>query len=262
MVGLDITGELEPSHQLLDLMNHQYETGVLVWVPPSRCSKRESQILTGFKQHTLKVEESIIKLGHVQAHVECDVSDSLRVQWALMRRGLAMDQCKLVTWTCQQKWVQRLMDSLSQVPPPGYMAIAVGQCVRADKEFFLLLAREATQVDRVGASPLFLLPFPKRQASSSAAKTETPDRETVSPKVKAKTKAKAKRRNRLTKAVPEELKAFRTRTDKGECICWNFNMQVGCSNGKNGKCNKGLRVCTYCHKPGHSVVNCRSKGSG
>ena len=38
-------------------------------------------------------------------------------------------------------------------------------------------------------------------------------------------------------------------------------MQVGCPNGKNGKCNKGLHVCAYCHKPGHSVVNCRSKGS-
>ena len=62
LVGLDITGELEPSHQLLDLINHQYKTGVLVWVPPSRCSKRESEILTGFKdkQHTLKVEESVI----------------------------------------------------------------------------------------------------------------------------------------------------------------------------------------------------------
>ena len=197
-----------------------------------------------------------------------------------MRRGLAMDQCKLVTWTCHQKWVQRLMDSLSQVPPPGYMAITVGQCIRADKELFLLLAREATppfKVDSLGASPLdahvtrlamdpritlFLLPFPKGQASSSAAKTETPDGETVGPKAKAKTKAKAKRRNRLTKAVPEELKAYRTRTDKGECICWNFNMQVGCPNGKNGKCNKGLHVCAYCHKPGHSIVNCRSKGSG
>ena len=283
LVGLDITAELEPAHQLIDLVNHQYESGILVSVPPSRCAKRESEILAGFKdkQHTLKVEESVIKLGSVQAHVECDASDSLRVQLAWMRRGLAMDQCRLVSWACHQKWIQRLMDSLSQVRPPGYMQISLAQCMRADKELFFILARETSppyKVNSAGVSPLdshlsrlvldpritqYLLLLPKSQASAASVKVDAEvDDPPASAKAKGKAKAKAKRRNRQVKSVPEELKQYKTRADKGECVCWSFNMQEGCPNGKGGKCNKGLHVCANCRKPEHSVLTYRSKGGG
>ncbi|CAE7825729.1 unnamed protein product [Symbiodinium necroappetens] len=40
--GMEISGELEPSHQLLDLINQQYESGIITWVPASKCSKREA----------------------------------------------------------------------------------------------------------------------------------------------------------------------------------------------------------------------------
>ena len=38
--GVFIQGELAPSHQLLDLANHIYESGALIWVAPSKCTKR------------------------------------------------------------------------------------------------------------------------------------------------------------------------------------------------------------------------------
>ena len=93
----------------------------------------------------------------------------------------------------------------------------------ADKELFLILAREAVppfKVDSTGSSPLdahisrlamnpritqFLLPLPKGQASANASKAEAVDADIPEAKAKAKTKAKAKRRNRQLKSVPKGI---------------------------------------------------------
>ncbi|CAE7894239.1 unnamed protein product, partial [Symbiodinium necroappetens] len=143
--GMELTGELEPSHQLLDMINQQYESGVITWVPASKCAKREAEILAGGKDKgsLLQVEQNVIKVGQGEPHVACDVSDPLRFQWAMMRRGLAFDSCHMISWEVHQKWVQKMLDCLSMMPPPGYAAVSLNQCMRADKELFLLLAREA-----------------------------------------------------------------------------------------------------------------------
>ena len=38
--GLSLVGELEPSHRVVDLANHIMETGSIIWIAPSKCSKR------------------------------------------------------------------------------------------------------------------------------------------------------------------------------------------------------------------------------
>ncbi|CAE7219633.1 unnamed protein product [Symbiodinium microadriaticum] len=159
LTGMEISGELEPSHQLLDLINQQYESGIITWVPASKCSKREAEILAGGKDKgsLLQVEQNVIKVGQGEPQIACDVSDPLRFQWAMMRRGLAFDSCHMISWDVHQKWVQKMLDCLSMTPPPGYSAVTLNQCMRADKELFLLLAREASppfKVDSLGVSPL------------------------------------------------------------------------------------------------------------
>ena len=63
--GMEITGELEPSHQLLDLTNQQYESGIIMWIPASKCAKREAEILATGKDKSslLQVEQNVIKVG-------------------------------------------------------------------------------------------------------------------------------------------------------------------------------------------------------
>ena len=39
--GVQISGETQPSHALLDLVANMIETNFVVWVAPSRCTKRE-----------------------------------------------------------------------------------------------------------------------------------------------------------------------------------------------------------------------------
>ena len=125
--GLAIEGELEPAYQLLDATNQQYESGVLVWLPPSKCPKREIEIIAGFKEKpgAVQVENNMLKVGAATPALDCDISDSLRVQWAWMRRGIAYDQCRMISWSVHQRWIQKLLDSLSQVPPPGYAATSI-----------------------------------------------------------------------------------------------------------------------------------------
>ncbi|CAE7351602.1 NaCP60E, partial [Symbiodinium sp. CCMP2592] len=182
--GMEISGELEPSHQLLDIANQQYESGVLTWIPASKCAKREAEVLALGKDRSslLQVEQNVIKVGPGDQAIACDVSDPLRFQWAMMRRGIAFDNCHLLSWDVHQRWVQKMLDCLSATPPPSYSPVSLNQCMRADKELFLLLAREAVppfKVDSLGVSPLdakfsammydvrlqqFLLPLPKQTA--------------------------------------------------------------------------------------------------
>ena len=133
LAGVSIEGELDPSFQLIDTCNHQMETSTIFWLASSKCAKRETEVIAGFcdKPTTLQVEQNAIKLGHSPQPLECDTSDSLKCQWAWMRRGLAYDQCNMISYGAHQKWVQRLLDSLSTAPPTGvqpYQPYAVHSC--------------------------------------------------------------------------------------------------------------------------------------
>ena len=98
LAGLRIVGELSPRHQLLDLTNGMVETGVLAWVAPSKCSKRDDEVQASIKPgpSTLQIEQATLKVAQVRVATVADVGSELELQWALQRRGIAMDQCRLL----------------------------------------------------------------------------------------------------------------------------------------------------------------------
>lgn len=65
--GLKMIGELAPSQQLLDLVNSILESGAIIWVAPSRCSKRDDEIHANTKPSsaTVQAENSTLKLAQV-----------------------------------------------------------------------------------------------------------------------------------------------------------------------------------------------------
>ncbi|CAE7226396.1 NaCP60E [Symbiodinium sp. CCMP2592] len=292
LAGLELEGELDPAYQLVDACNHQLEHSVIYWLAPSKCPKRELEVIAGFKEKpsVLQVEQNTVKLGGPSTTIECDASDALRCQWAWQRRGLAYDQCRMISYNVHQKWVQKLLDCLSIVPPPNFAAVTLSQCVRADKEMFLLMSQEGLasfKQDASGKLPLdavmsrlmydqrigqFLLPMQKTQVqrvpgvpSKDSEKPGPPDGpppkvpRVATEKAKAKAKARGGPKNK-----PASLAQYETRTKFGNA-CWGFNLEDGCSNKtekdpKSGwmKCEKGLHVCAACHKPGHSVLTCKS----
>ena len=140
--GVAISGELQPSHALIDLVASVAENNSVIWISPSRCSKREAEIQnrTKEKPSTVSVEHHVLKVAAPSIDVEADTTSELELQWALMRRGIAYDQCGLINWNTHQRWVQQLLNLLSKNTLDGYSKIRTDQLVRADCELFTLMA--------------------------------------------------------------------------------------------------------------------------
>jgi hypothetical protein len=282
--GLSIRGELQPSYALIDLVAGIQDSGSIVWIPPSKCTKRDAEVQQSLKEKptTLTVEQQTLKLSAGEPKIKADTSNELLMQWALQRRGLAFDQCKLISNEVHDKWVQSLLMQLTREAPSGYSKVQMEQVLRADRELFTLMAQEHTgpfvngpkgelpldllmgQLSHDPRISMHLLPLPS--SSSRAAPSHSVDdgnRKTgagpprpINPRKKARPSGKAKA------SCPEELKGYHQFDDNGQPICWAFNMSKGCSEEtKDGRCKKGSHICIKCKRSNHSLVTCRVKKS-
>ena len=283
LAGLKIMGELSPSHHLLDQVNAMVETGVISWISPSKCSKRDDEVQANIKPatSTLQVEQSTLKLAQVPVIANADVGTELKPQWAMQRRGVAMDQCRLLDWSVHEDWVQWLLQSLTKDVPSGFAGVKLDQVIRADKELWTILAQQQSKsLKPVNDIPvlnkdfvvlttdprvtMYVLPLPTAKTPAPAAPAP---RKPDAPRPAPKSTAPPNKKRKLTRAeknCPEELKGFALRLEGKGNICWGYNLASGCSNqatGNPARCNRGFHVCAHCHKPGHSVTSCRSKPS-
>ena len=113
--GLTFEGELEPSHNLVDLVNTMLESGCLTWIAPSKCSKRDDEIQVSIKQgsNTIQVENAVLKVAQSAADIPVDMGSELKLQWCWQRRGVAFDRCGLMSWNVHNKWVNTMLNNLS-----------------------------------------------------------------------------------------------------------------------------------------------------
>ena len=276
--GVRIRGELQPSYALIDLVAQIKETNNIVWIAPSKCSKRDAEVQMSMKEKpvTLALEQQMVKLASVDEQIHVDTSTDLQLQWALQRRGLAFDQCLLIHNAEHEIWVQQLLSQLSKEPPTGFSRITTSQVIRADRELFTLMAQElegSLQPDPAGNFPMekkmkelrtdprvtmHLLPVPKgvpkeTEKVAAAPAAPKPVAGNPRPKKQAKTSTKAK------SLCPAELKDYAQKDSNGNAICWAYKLKSGCKNEvKNGRCKKGVHCCMKCHRTNHSVVTCRS----
>ena len=277
--GIRIRGELQPSYALIDMVSQIKETDCITWIAPSKCSKRDAEVQNNVKDKpvTLSLEQQMVKLTAADDVVTVDTSTDLQLQWALQRRGLAFDQCALISNSEHEIWVQQLLHQLTKDPPQGFCKVSTSQALRADRELFTVMAQElqgSLKADASGNFPMekklkelrndpritmFLLPLPKnapKETEKPGASTGPPKpvpgnnpRPFKRPKISAKAKA----------ACPTELKAYQQKDSSGQPICWAFNLKGGCKGETaNGRCKKGVHCCIKCHKTNHSLVTCRA----
>ena len=144
--GLTIKGETQPSYALIDLIAGICDSGSIVWVPPSKCTNRDSEVQQSLKEKptALTVEQQTLKLAAGEPKIRADTSNELLMQWALQRRGSEFDQCKLISNDIHDKWAQALLMQLTREAPSGYAKMTMEQILRADKEFFTLMSQEHT----------------------------------------------------------------------------------------------------------------------
>ena len=285
--GVSITGELQPSHALIDLVASMCDTNAVIWVAPSKCSKREKEVQQQTKDKTpvISVEQHVLKVSAGDADVRVETSTELHWQWAMQRRGIAFDQCGLIHWDSHQKWIQQMLGLLSREAPDGYSRVRLDQLVRADQELFTIMAEELQQtainlvsvpapmdeaLNRLRFDPrvqMHLLPLAKRikvakddyAKSSAAASPSNSGKGSPSNKHVAARSKKQKKPSAKAKSIcPHELQGFNQRDSDGNAICWSFNMKGGCQlEVTNGRCKKGMRKCIKCGRANHSLTNCR-----
>lgn len=279
LVGLQIRGETQPSYSLVDLVANIAETSNIVWLPPSKCTKRDAEIQMTLREkpQTVTVENHTLKLSAQPTEMKVDIGNELQFQWAMQRRGFAFDQCRLINHDTHERWLQFLLYHLTRDVPVGFAKVGIEQLLRADKEIFTLMAQELVgslkpQTD--GALPMdvkmkslmhdpritqHLLPLPKGQfrsveaASSTGEKVEDSVRKQPNPKPKKKAKASPAAKAKC----PEELKAFDQFDKSGSPICWSFNLGGCKEQANNGRCKKGVHICMKCHRSNHGLGTCR-----
>ena len=248
-------------------------------VAPSRCTRRDDEVQLAIKERTstIQVENPQLKVAPQMDDAKADIGSELKLLWCFQRRGIAFDQCRLLSWNIHEKWVSSiLLNCLSKGVPFGYSVVKTDQLIRADRELWTILAREHTGTLKMGAAgvipldnkvaavmtdlrvTMMLLPLPEAKSGDAPKKhdpkNDNPDDTEVIKQVKKAKKIRAVRK------CPEELKKFDMTSEHGR-ICWSYNMKDGCSNKTNGKpakCNRGAHVCANCKKPGHSVLVCRA----
>jgi len=77
------------------------------------------------KSSTISVEQHVLEVSSTDPHLKVDASTELHWQWAMMRRGIAFDQCGLIKWDTHQKWAQQLLALVSREAPSGYNRVTL-----------------------------------------------------------------------------------------------------------------------------------------
>lgn len=282
--GVSITATLEPSHQLIDFCNQIRSDETLRYIDPTKCTSREQEIKGVKKDTFLKpAVDGTVKVVNQEERLVADMNGEFRIRMALQRRSLAMELVKLAHYNKFEAYHDYLFQLVLSEVPDSHDRISLAQIIRADKAIFVKM----TEICRAGVSqrpdgsfPLegaldralldpivvaCLQPLPKskenggkgmgqRNYDSSLSGPYSSDKGSYKgAKGKGKNK-KGKQGKGFT--VPKELEGLRTRTHRGENICFSANLHEGCSYARWGqRCTKGIHVCMKCGKH-HAAINC------
>ena len=279
--GMAIQGFREPSDRLVDKAVSLYEENRLTYIPLTSCTSKDAEVksqATKEDKHLVIDAVGNVKLRNQPEKLEADVSSDLLIQYALERRGLALDQANVLDYELHDRWIAKLMDARYRDPPPSYARVSHHQLLSADKELFVRLAEltpEGIQMsgttrpcdkcfmDAVNSAVVqhLLQPLPVASAST---KTVALADEAWQEKGKGKGKGGKKGQPRVPGVgvgVPQALKHGVSSTGKGNPICFDHNLGKCTRPVKMNRCQRGLHICCMkgCFSTSHVYTNCPKK---
>ena len=281
LTGVVIERQMEPSHELLELMSQQKEMNQISYIGLERCCSREWEVTMGKnkRQVSLDAEKLVIK-------ERSDVPDQaygseLQAFEALRRRGLAMCFADIISWNVHERYIQQLTSHLRNEPPPNYVRPSLPQILKADRQVFLWLMRNGVDLKRQPDNSLeldmkmlqalesyevgfHLLPLPKlagRSEGSSQQQGQSPQQpfknNSRSQPYQSKGKGKYGQQKGKGKGgqgvLPKPLLGRNNVPvdSHNRRLCFNYQMGK-CSEVADGaQCNRGWHLCTRrgCHAP-------------
>ncbi len=139
--GLIIAGDYEPAHSVVDAFVAMLEESVLKILPLSKCISREQELAQA------KMDRQIVVIENHQLQVkpktlvgEASLSNELRVHNAMIRRGLAMDQAGLMTFSLHDKTMREFLSHLTRQHPARFKGPDIQSILRADQELWVRCA--------------------------------------------------------------------------------------------------------------------------
>ena len=142
--GLAIRGQYEPADALVDKCCAAYESDRLSYIEWSLCISREYELANNVKKDTdlSFSNDGTLKLARTSKIEPMQGMTEIQVRYALVRRGLAMDQANIMEYANHDMLVELLLDVRMQEPPSGYQRVTMKQLEIADKKFFVLMGEE------------------------------------------------------------------------------------------------------------------------
>lgn len=262
--GIDIRGEMEPAHALLDKARAIFDNNSIKWLEPSICISRSLEVQGATKSRELTLEKGALILKQ-DDKLSCATDSEIKLHYALTRRGLALAFARLMAFQQHSAWETFMFETLHREVPPGYTKAGLSQVISCDKAAGARLASMNVSVREApdGTFPLgeallnlrsdpaislYLAPLAKPAQSSSSHTTPRPgpyQQLTHQPQHgKGKNKGGGKGN---APPMPAELRGKYHKTSSNEPICFAFNTSADCSQSgtvKLGeKCPKGLHFC-------------------
>ena len=159
--GLDLTGEMEVSHSLIDIVGQLVEDNSLRYVRWEQATKREQEA-QGTKLDSVWKPDANGNIKEVRTAPEvlADISTDLLLKHTLARRSLAFDQWRLVAYDVFEGWSTVMLRAYMRQPPPGYSRVSINQLYNADLELFHLMMKAT----RKGIKPTGSGAFPVEEA--------------------------------------------------------------------------------------------------
>jgi hypothetical protein len=299
LVGLDITGDLEPSDNVVDRFVDMQEQGVLKYLRWEEIGRRDAEVRGAQKDNFWTIANGQLVSNSTIVELPADVSTDLKMKTMLQRRGVALQMARLMSFKHHEVWVSRLFKEYNRDPLPGYAKFSLAQMIRVDQELFAELAeltRGGLGLGDDGSLPLDSLlpallastrigclfnPLPQTGASRAADPPrflgEVPKVDKGEKRKRQQEKAERRKVQQLNVAHPKGKGKGKGKGDKnpkssmpgeliglnpshkGKPICFGFNLD-GCSNAvKNDACIKGLHLCMKCGDA-HSQRGCTKHG--
>ena len=282
LVGVIIQGETEPSFELIDLAYAMIESKFIKFIPPHRCTKRDTELVenTSKDKEVLTIEQGRLT-SKKSSLPNTSTSDALKLSNCFLRRALALDLAQVTSFSQINKYHQLLLAQLSVKAPTGYVAASLQQIIQADKFFWTKLAEKVgieispqtvdVFIQEIMVSPEFSLhlllrpeapsaaPSPKATTPSSYGKNSDRPRSEHDGPYKGKTSKGKGKGKQPSVPMPAPLRGLNPRAREGKPKCFDFNMSHGCPN--KDSCSKGDHSCMSwsCGDAKHSYQTCHAK---
>ena len=267
VVGVQISGEHEPAHCVLDKACHMFETNTLKNLDPASCVSRSLEIQGTTKNRELTFEKGSLVLKSGDDKLQSPTDSEIKVHYAMVRRGLALQFAKLMSHEQHCVWETYLFESMHREAPPGYHRPSLDQILQCDRAAWSRLSsvlgdlrQRADGTYPLGEAllnlrqdlniALFLMPVAKAANIPTGfgghdqrpGPYGNPKGSGGGDKGPGKGKGKGKKRS---PPVPAELRGKWFKTSSGEPLCYGFNCASGCSSKvpAGERCSKGWHLC-------------------